>query len=103
MLRGFEETDILAFGGTLETLRSTPGIVRLTFVPPFPIYPARDLLDALPKTDIPGLVLNAAGKSRVAYLPADIDRRYARDNLPDHADLLANIVRWAAAAASRSR
>ncbi len=32
----------------------------------------------------------------MAFLPADIDRRYARDNLPDHADLLANIVRWAA-------
>ena len=49
-----------------------------------------------PKTDIPGLVLNAVGKSRIAYLSADIDRRYARDYLPDHADLLANIVRWAA-------
>jgi len=29
-------------------------------------------------------------------MPADIDRRYAIDNLPDHADLLANVVRWAA-------
>jgi hypothetical protein len=31
----------------------------------------------------------------VAYLPADLDRRFARDNLPDHGDLLANLVRWA--------
>jgi hypothetical protein len=46
-----------------------------------------------PKTDIPGLVI----KGRVAYLPADIDRRFARENLPDHGDLLANLVRWAAA------
>ena len=45
-----------------------------------------------PKTDIPGLILNG----RVAFLPADIDRRYNRDSLPDYADLLANIVRWAA-------
>jgi len=29
-------------------------------------------------------------------LPADIDRRFGRDNLPDHGDLLANIVRWVA-------
>ena len=29
-------------------------------------------------------------------MPADIDRRYAREHLPDHARLLANIVRWAA-------
>jgi hypothetical protein len=29
-------------------------------------------------------------------LPADLDRRFARDNLPDHGRLLANLVRWAA-------
>jgi hypothetical protein len=32
----------------------------------------------------------------VAFLPADIDRRFGRDNLPDHGDLLANLARWAA-------
>jgi hypothetical protein len=45
-----------------------------------------------PSTDIPGLVLNG----RNAYLAADLDRRYARNNLPDHANLLANLVRWSA-------
>jgi len=45
-----------------------------------------------PKTDTPALVLN----NRVAFLPGDIDRLYARDSLPDHATLLANMVRWAA-------
>ena len=49
-----------------------------------------------PKTDIPGLVLSTRGKSRIAYMPADLDRRYTREHLPDHGDLLANIVRWAA-------
>jgi hypothetical protein len=29
-------------------------------------------------------------------MPADIDRRYAAEHLPDHARLLANVVRWAA-------
>jgi hypothetical protein len=29
-------------------------------------------------------------------MPADIDRRYAREHLPDHATLLANTIRWAA-------
>jgi hypothetical protein len=32
----------------------------------------------------------------VAFLPADIDRRYARERLPDYGRLLANLVRWAA-------
>ena len=96
-LRGFEETDILAFGGTLEPMRTDPGvIVPLTYVPPSPTYPPETAWMRTPKTDIPGLVIHAVGQSRIAYLPADIDRRYARDYLPDHADLLANIVRWAA-------
>jgi hypothetical protein len=49
-----------------------------------------------PKTDIPGLILSSHGRARVACMPADIDRRYASEHLPDHARLLANTVRWAA-------
>jgi hypothetical protein len=97
VLRGFEETDILPFGGTLEPLRTDAGVtVPLTYVPPFPIYPPETAWMRTPQTDIAGLALNTAGKSRIAYLAADIDRRYSRDYLPDHANLLANIVRWAA-------
>ncbi len=32
----------------------------------------------------------------MAYLPADVDRLYWRSNQPDHADLLARLVTWAA-------
>ncbi len=93
VLAGFDETDLLPFGGVLEPLRtSAGGVVPLTFVPEFPIYPPETAWMRQPKTDIPGLVL----KGRVAYLPADIDRRFFRDNLPDHGNLLANLVRWAA-------
>jgi hypothetical protein len=97
VLKGFNETDIIPFGGVLENLRVDAGaIAPLTFVPAFPVYPPETAWMRQPKTDVPGLVLHNAGNSRVAYLPADIDRRYARTNLPDHGDLLANIVRWAA-------
>jgi hypothetical protein len=93
VLRGFEETDILPFGGTLASLKLEGDVkVPLTFVPPFPVLPPETSWMRQPKTDIPGLVLNG----RVAFLPADIDRLYSRDNLPDHAALLANLVRWAA-------
>jgi hypothetical protein len=96
VLRGFEETDILAFGGTLTPLRVDPaGQVPLTFVPPFPTYPPETSWMREPKTDIPGLVLSERG-GRVAFMPADIDRRYASEHLPDHARLLANVIRWAA-------
>jgi hypothetical protein len=98
VLRGFEETDILAFGGILDSLKVDPGTqVLATFVPPFPIYPPEDSWMRQPNTDIPGLILNTLPTgSRIVFLPADLDRRFARDNLPDHGDLLANIIRWAA-------
>lgn len=96
VLKGFEETDILPYGGTLSPLRATPGTaVPLTFIPPFPTYPPETAWMRQPKTDIPGLVLSEPGRARVAFMPADIDRRYALEHLPDHADLLANVVRWA--------
>jgi hypothetical protein len=48
-------------------------------------------------TNIPALVLREpAGAGRVAYLAADLDRRFALDNFPDHGDVLANLTRWAA-------
>ena len=98
VLRGFDETAILPFGGTLERLRTDPGVtVPLTFIPAFPVNPPETSWMREPKTDIPGLVLNTRGTARIAYLPADLDRRYGRDNLPDHGNLLANIFRWAAA------
>jgi hypothetical protein len=97
VLEGFDETDILPFGGMLEPMRTDSGaLVPLTFIPPFPTMPPESAWMRQPKTDIPALVLSttAAGR-RVAYMPADIDRRYATENLPDQANLLANLVRWA--------
>lgn len=97
VFNGLGDTDILAFGGLLEPLELTAGVtVPLTFVPAVPVMPVEAVWMREPRTGIPGLVLNEkSGGGRVAYLPADLDRRFARDNLPDHGDLLANIVRWA--------
>ncbi|HWA10020.1 MAG TPA: alpha-amylase family protein [Opitutaceae bacterium] len=97
-LRGFDETDILPFGGTLEALTIDPAAqVLATFIPSFPAFPPELSWMRQPKTDIPALIVNEKpGGGRVAFLPADLDRRYARENLRDHADLLANLVRWTA-------
>jgi hypothetical protein len=97
IFNGFDETEILPFGGSLGSVRAATGAtVIATFVPPFPIAPPEKSWMRVPRTDIPGLILPVAGRSRIAYMPADLDRRYARDNLPDHGNLLANLVRWAA-------
>lgn len=97
VLKGFEETDIVPFGGVLESIRVEPGAqVLMTYVPPFPVFPPESSWMREPKTNIPGLILNTTSTgSRVAFLPADLDRRFGRDNLPDHGNLLANVVRWA--------
>jgi hypothetical protein len=98
VLRGFEETDLLPFGGWLGDVRASEGAeVLMTFVPSFPIYPPETSWMREPRTRVPGLLLNQAGAGgQVAFLVADLDRRFASDHLPDHGALLANLVRWAA-------
>jgi hypothetical protein len=94
---GFEETDIIPFGGRLGDVAAVEHAkALLTFVPGSPAYPPEKAWIREPHTDIPGLLLNqTANGSRIAFLPADLDRRFATDNLPDHGRLLANLVRWA--------
>ncbi|HBQ81876.1 MAG TPA: Tat pathway signal protein [Bacteroidales bacterium] len=98
VLKGFDETDIISYGGSLNHLMPDAGTeVLMTFIPQFPIYPPETAWMREPVTDIPGLIINAIpGSGRIAFLPADIDRQFGRYNLPDHGSLLANIVRWAA-------
>lgn len=96
-LRDFAETDILAFGGTLALLDlAQPRGAALTYVPALPLSPPEDVWMRESQTGIPGLICSTHGHAgaRVAYLPADLDRRFARDQLPDHGDLLAALARW---------
>ena len=98
ILKGFEETDILPFGGLLEPKRVEAGTeVLTTYIPQFPTYPPEKAYMRTPKTDIPAIVVRTgSGGGRVVFIPADIDKQFGLLNLPDHADLLTNAVRWAA-------
>jgi hypothetical protein len=97
VLKGFEDTNIITFGGMLPEVKAAAGsTVLLTLVPEFPSFPPENSWMRVPRTDIPGLILSEQKGARIAYLPADIDRRYQNGNIPDHGDLLANLVRWAA-------
>ena len=98
VLRGFNETDILSYGGLLNPVKRDPGTeVLMTYIPQFPIYPPETAWMREPVTDIPGLIINnISGSGRIVFLPADIDRQFGRYNLPDHGNLLANIIRWGA-------
>jgi len=98
VFKGLDETDIISFGGHLDPLVIDPGAeVMMTFIPQFPIYPPETAWMREPLTGIPGLILNnSPGGGRIAFMPADIDRQFARYNLPDHGNLLANLIRWTA-------
>jgi len=97
VLEGFEETDTIPFGGLLNALRLDEGVeIPATFIPQFPVYPPEKAYMREPKTDIPAIVLNEkTGIGRVAFIPADLDKQFGRTNLPDHGNLLKNIVHWA--------
>ena len=96
VLQGFEETDILPFGGLLQPLQLVDGAtVPFTFIPQFPVYPPETAWMREPVTNVPGLVLRTGPHGgKVAFMPADVDRQFAVNNLPDHGNLLNNIVRW---------
>jgi hypothetical protein len=98
ILQGFDDTDILPFGGRLLDVHAEPDChVPLTYVPPFPVYPPETAWMRTPGSNHPAIVLReGVGQGRVVYMAADIDRCFARNNLPDHARLLANIVHWGA-------
>ena len=92
------DTDIVAFGGRLERVRADGGTVALTYVPESPQSPPENVWMREPRTDVPAVLLRAPGgrRGRVAFSPADLDRCFARDHVPDHGLLVAGLVRWAA-------
>jgi hypothetical protein len=98
LLQPLGDTDVVAFGGRVERVRvDASASVLLTFVPEMPQSPPENVWRREPHSDLAGLVLHERpGRGRVAYLPADLDRCTARDHVPDHARLLADVVRWAA-------
>ena len=90
-LAGFDGTDLIAFGGSLTPLRVDPDrTVLCTYVPPA----AHNTLQTA-GTDTPALIAGTYGKGRVAFLPADLDRRLMLEPFPDHELLLSNLLRWA--------
>ena len=97
VLAGFEKTDIVAFGGSLQEVEAAEGSdIPITLTPDFPAYPPETSWMRTERTQIPGLVVRNDGASRRAYFAADLDRRFGRDYLPDHGRLLANTIRWTA-------
>lgn len=100
---GLDGTDLVAFGGRMEKVRSLTGAPSaLGFVPGVPRFPVElSWIEPGFEDGTAGdpLVLTEAqaGRGRVAYLAADLDRSYERDGTPDHGRILASLTAWAAA------
>jgi hypothetical protein len=78
-----------------EPLRKA-AYVPLTLVPSYPDLPMEEVYPRKPRTDIPAIYLSENGKSRVAYLPWDVDRTFWEVMCADHGTIMHNCVTWAA-------
>ena len=66
----------------------------ITLIPSYPDLPMEHVYPLEPDTDIRELYLRETEKSRVAYIPWDIDRTFWSILNVDHGRLLTNLVKW---------
>jgi hypothetical protein len=68
----------------------------LTLIPSYPDLPMEDVYPRVPHTTTRELYLRDMGRSRVVYIPWDIDRTFWEVLCVDHLRLLRNAIEWAA-------
>jgi hypothetical protein len=67
----------------------------LTRVPSYPDLPMEEVYPRQPHTNIPEIYLREIGKSRVVYIPGDLERTFWEIMAVDHGKLLRNTIEWA--------
>jgi len=95
-----------ALNGLEDAYRIVNGIWRLdvkpisdfpspvTLIPTYPDLPMEHVYPRKPDTNIREVYLRELGKSRVSYIPWDIDRTFWEVMNVDHGRLLRNIINW---------
>ena len=68
----------------------------ITLIPSYPDLPMEDVYPRVARTDVRELYLRDLGRSRVVYVPWDIDRTFWEVMGVDHLRLLRNAIAWAA-------
>ncbi len=68
----------------------------MTLIPTYPDLPMEDVYPRVARTDSREIYLRDLGRSRVVYVPWDIDRTFWEVMSVDHGRLLRNAVSWAA-------
>jgi Hypothetical glycosyl hydrolase 6/Beta-galactosidase trimerisation domain len=67
----------------------------VTLIPSYPDLPMEDVYPRVPRTETREIYLRELGRSRVVYIPWDIDRTFWDVMCVDHLQLLRNAVKWA--------
>jgi hypothetical protein len=96
VLDGLEEAYRIING--IWRLKVTPRVsfpAPVTLIPTYPDLPMEHVYPREPETSIREVYLRQRQRSRVAYIPWDIDRTFWEIMNVDHGKLLGNIVRWA--------
>jgi hypothetical protein len=97
VLRGLEEAPRIINGVFRVEVRPTqPFPSPITLIPSYPDLPMEDVYPRVPHTDTRELYLRDLGRSRVAYIPWDIDRTFWDVMSADHGRLLTNVIAWTA-------
>jgi len=97
ILQGLEGTPRIVNGVFRLAVRPTADFPSpLTLIPTYPDLPMEDVYPRVGHTTTRELYLREIGKSRVVYIPWDIDRTLWDVMCVDHLRLLRNAVEWAA-------
>lgn len=97
ILAGLEDTPRIINGAFRLEVRPTIDFASpLTLIPTYPDLPMEDVYPRTAHTSTRELYLRDLGRSRVAYIPWDIDRTFWEVMCVDHLRLLRNAIEWAA-------
>ena len=96
VLNGLE--DAYRIINTIYQVKTTPQATfpsPVTLIPTYPDLPMEDVYPRIEDTNIRELYLRELGKSRIAYIPGDMDRSFWQIMSSDHSKLLRNTIMWA--------
>jgi hypothetical protein len=96
VLDGLDDAARIVNGVFRIEVRPTVGFPSpVTLIPSYPDLPMEDVYPRVPRTDTRELYLRDLGRSRIVFIPWDIDRTFWEVLCVDHLRLLRNAVAWA--------
>lgn len=94
ILRGFENTAVLPGAEFRVPVEASGAELVLAVLPPYPAFPPEMVYPRVEAAAEPAIVLREHGRSRLAYIPGDVDRSFWRSGDPDLSRLMRNVIAW---------